>query len=485
MNCKRVCAGGAVLLLAVSTPVRAQPAADPAPPAPQPAPPAPAPQPAPPAPATQPAPPAPASQPAPVPAPASEHPPGTAAAAAPAPRSEEPQGDWETPHYDKGFVLVSSTKSAPMPFRLKLNHVSQFKYTNTKNVDDTWVDHLGNEQVVLKRNDIQLTRDVFYFTGFAFDRNLDFNVIVYTSSATLSATAAGYVGYVFHPAFALRAGFFSLPSLRAMTGTYPYFHGTDRSMAVNYMRPGFTQGVWANGEAVPGLNYIAMIGNSLNTLDISATRIDTEFAYSLSVWYDLNEFGHPWNDWEDHSKVALRLGSAGTYAREDRISDLSTASPENNSIFVSDGNLLFATGALAADVTLQVASYYLWAIDAGLKFQGFAINAEFYQRWLRSFEADGELPLDSMHDWGFEASAGYFVLRQLLELYGRASYVHGPFGTGIEGGGGLSFYPFPTRGIWINVEAMGIEDSPYGSVLYVYSAGQSGFLLQSQLLIRF
>jgi hypothetical protein len=398
---------------------------------------------------------------------------------------DEPEGDWETPHYDQGFVLVSSTESAPLPFRLKLNHVSQFKYTNTLNVDKTWVDHLGNEQEVLRRHDIQLTRDVFYFTGFVFDRNLDFNIIVYTSSATLSATAAGYVGYVFDKAFALRAGFFSLPSLRAMTGTYPYFHGTDRSMAVNYMRPGFTQGVWANGEALPGLNYIAMIGNSLNTLDVTAARIDTDFAYSLSVWYDLNEFGNAWNDYEDHGKVALRLGTAGTLAREDRISDLSTASPENNSIFISDGNLLFATGAVAPDVTVQLADYRLWAIDAGFKFHGLAINAEFYYRWLSDFEADGALPLDSMRDWGFEASAGYFVLRQRLEVYGRTSYIHGPFATAIEGGGGVNVYPFPTRGIWLNVEAMKIDDSPYGSVLYVYSAGQSGFLLQSQLLLRF
>ena len=101
---------------------------------------------------------------------------------------------------------------------------------------------------------------------------LDFNILLYTSSATLSATAAGYVGYVFGKAFALRAGFFSLPSVRSLTGTYPFFHSDDRSMATNYMRPGFTQGVWANGEPFPGFNYIAMIGNSLNTLDIAATQ---------------------------------------------------------------------------------------------------------------------------------------------------------------------------------------------------------------------
>ena len=45
-------------------------------------------------------------------------------------------------------------------------------------------------------------------------------------------------------------------------------------------------------------------------------------------------------------------GTAFTFAREDRLSDLSTASPENNPTFISDGTLLFATGALAPGVTV-------------------------------------------------------------------------------------------------------------------------------------
>ena len=62
----------------------------------------------------------------------------------------------------------------------------------------------------------------------------------------------------------------------------PFFHSTDRSMTTNYMRPGFTQGIWANGELFPGFNYIAMLGNSLNTLDISANKIDNRFAYATA-----------------------------------------------------------------------------------------------------------------------------------------------------------------------------------------------------------
>jgi hypothetical protein len=301
----------------------------------------------------------------------------------------------------------------------------------------------------------------------------------------LSATAAGYIGFVVGPALALRAGFFSLPSVRSLTGTYPFFHGVDRSMANNYMRPGFTQGIWANGELFPGFSYIAMVGNSLNTLDIAATRIDQNLAYSINVAYDVNHFGKAWNDYEYHDQPALRVGTAVTWAREDRLSDLAEASPENNATFISDGTLLFETGSMAPNVTVQLATYVMWAIDAGVKYRGLALNVEVYQRWLSHFVANGPLPQSSMFDWGFEASLGYFVLPRQLELYGRSSFIHGPFRTAVEAAPGFNWYPFGTRNVWFSSELVWISNSPYSSVLYVYSSGQTGFLIPVQFLLRF
>jgi hypothetical protein len=408
-----------------------------------------------------------------------------APASPPAPDADQPVGIWEPPHYDQGFVLVSAPKSAPLPYRLKLNHVSQFKYTNTMLVHATYTTHLGVVTDVNKRNDFQLTRDVFYFSGYVFDERLDYNIILYTSTADLTATAAGYVGYVFHKAFALRAGFFSLPTLREMTATYPYFAGTDRSMSVNYMRPGFTQGVWANGEPLPGLNYIAMVGNSLNTLNVAASRIDYRFAYAASVWYDLHDFGKAWNDYEDHQAPALRLGTAFTYAREDRLSDLSQSNPENNSTYMSDGTLLFGGGTLAPGVTVSLASVYIAEVDLGIKYRGLAFNTEWMARWLDDFEADGPLPIASMFDWGYDASLGYFAITKRWEPYFRSSLVHGPFATAFEEAVGSHVYPFHTRQVWLSAEVIAIKNCPYTSVLYIYTSGQTGLLFPVQLLVRF
>lgn len=406
--------------------------------------------------------------------------------AGPARDADHPDPDaFLTPHYKEGFVFVDPRDPKQTPYRLKLNHVSQFKYTNTLNVNETYTDHLGREKVVQRRHDIQLARDAFYFNGYVFDERLDFNLMIFTSTATLTATSAGYVGYVFDEGFALRAGYFSLPSLRSMTGTFPFFHGTDRSMANNYMRPGFTPGIWANGEPLPGFNYIAMLGNSLNTLDMKASVIDNRFAVGASVWYDLNQFGKAWNDFEHHSQPALRIGTAFTFSREDRLSNLSTANPENNATFISDGLLLFETGALVEGVTIELANFYLSAVDAGIKYRGLAFNVELYQRWLNDFEADGALPVESIYDWGMEASLGYFVLKSQLEAHARTSFVRGPFGNSVEGAVGFHWYPFGTRNVWLDAEGIWIDDSPFGSVFYVYSVGQSGFLLPVQFMLRF
>jgi hypothetical protein len=61
----------------------------------------------------------------------------------------------------------------------------------------------------------------------------------------------------------------------------------------------------------------------------------------------------------------------------------------------------------------------------------------------------------------------------------------GPFATAVEGAVGLRFYPFDTRNVWLDTEGIWIENSPFGSLYYIYSVGQTGFLLPVQFLLRF
>ena len=126
--------------------------------------------------------------------------------------------------------------------------------------------------------------------------------------------------------------------------------------------------------------------------------------------------------------MRIRVGTAFTRSREDRFSNLDQSSPENTSLYNSDGVLTFSTGAFAPGVTVDQATYRMWAADAGVKWSGLAINAQFFVRWLDDFEADGPLPLASTFDHGGELSAGYFVVPKKWMLYGRGSWVRGQFG---------------------------------------------------------
>ena len=85
---------------------------------------------------------------------------------------------------------------------------------------------------------------------------------------------------------------------------------------------------------------------------------------------------------------------------------------------------------------------------------------------------------------GAGITAGYFLTRS-FELFARSTLVHGPFATAIEESLGFTWYPFGTRQVWIDAEAVGIRNCPYGGGYYMYSVGHTGFVVPVQFLLRF
>jgi hypothetical protein len=263
-------------------------------------------------------------------------------------------------------------------------------------------------------------------------------------------------------------------------------------MADNFFRPGFTQGAWANGELGKGFNYLAFVGNSLNTLSITANKIDTKLAVSGSVWWEpLGWYGEPgksinmYDDYFAQKKVRLRIGTSYTRSPEDRFSNLDQSSPENTALYNSDGVLTFSTGAFAPGVTVDKALYKMSAIDGGFKYNGLALNAQYFRRWLSDFVADGPLPLDSMTDHGYELSASQFVIPKKLALYGRGSQVFGHFGDSYEYGGGLKWFFVPSERLWLSAELFRVHKAPYSGAFTPYTAGMNGWVPMVQTVIAF
>jgi hypothetical protein len=263
-------------------------------------------------------------------------------------------------------------------------------------------------------------------------------------------------------------------------------------MADNFLRPGFTQGAWAFGEPLKGLSYFGFVGNGLNTLNISANKIDTNLVLSGSVWWEpLGPYSEPgksrqmYDDYFALPNTRIRVGTSFTKSREDRFSELDQLTPDNTAIHNSDGVLFFSTGALALGVTVQEATYKMWAIDGGLKKSGFSVNGQYYFRWLNDFDADGPLPLASTYDSGFELSAGKFIVPKTLELYARGSKVFGQFANPYEYAGGLKWYFLPTERVWLTAELMRVHRSPYGGAFTPYTAGMTGWAPMIQTVLAF
>jgi hypothetical protein len=394
--------------------------------------------------------------------------------------------------YGQGIVLVQTPDDAKVPLLVNFNVNTQLRYLNTLNSKDTFTDHLGVVREVHNRNDITVNRAMFILGGYIFDKRLRYSFTVWTSAGAASIVVAGNIGWVFNKHLTVTGGYTGVPGSRSLVNTFPYYTATDRSMADNFFRPGFTQGVWASGEISKGLNYQAFVGNGLNTLSISAAKIDTNLLFSGSLWWEpLGNYAPPgksvnmYDDYFAQKKVRIRLGTSFTRSREDRFSNLDTSSPENTALYNSDGVLTFSTGAFAPGVTVDKALYKMWAIDGGLKYNGLAINGQYFMRWLNDFVTDGPIPVTSTFDHGYELSASYFVVPKKVLLYAKSSQVFGQFGNSYEYGAGVKWHFLRTERLWLNGEILRVSKAPYSGAFTPYTAGMNGWVPMLQTILAF
>jgi hypothetical protein len=438
------------------------------------------------------------SQSAPAATPQAATPPSAAPAPAPqvaaAPPAEESEGlvTRVAERYQDGVVIWQTPDDAKVPVLLKFNLDTQIRYLNSTSAEDTFTDHLGVVRDVNKRNDITVNRSMATLSGYVFDPRLRYNFRVWTAAGAASIVVAGNIGWQFNKAFTLMAGYTGVPGSRSLVNTFPYFQAIDRTMADNFFRPGFTQGIWASGELPHQLYYMAFVGNGLNTLNIAATKIDENLTYSGSLWWEpLGAYGpagksrNMYDDYFASPDLRIRLGTSFTSSREDRFSNLDTSSPENVSMHNSDGVLTFSTGAFASGVTVDKATYRMWAIDGGLKKNGWSVNGQYFFRWVDDFEADGPIPITSMFDHGFELSAAGFIRPRKLMAYGRGSMVFGEFRDSWEAAVGVKWYFVPTERVWLTAELMRTVDAPYGGTFTPYTAGMTAWVPMVQAVVAF
>lgn len=364
---------------------------------------------------------------------------------------------------------------------LKLSAYLLLRYLNQLPASQRFEDHLGREHPVDTRHDLQLQRLLVWASGFVYAEKLRYEVLFWAANGSARPTLVGSLAYLLNDAFKLYAGVTGLPGTRSMVGPFPYFFGTDRQLAAEFFRPGFTGGIWATGELFDKVGYKAMVGNNLNRIYQEGGPFNRSFAAAASVWVmpTTGEFGPRggFGDYELHKRVATRFGVSVTSSRESRGDQLAPVSPDNTQIRLSDSSLLFAEGALAPNLTVTRADYNLLAADAGLKIAGVHVQTEYFLRWIRNLRADGPLPVGRMLDHGFDVQVGVQVWPYRMELYAVTSHIFGRFGDSYEVGGGFNVYPLATRNFRLNATGLYVHRSAVSSPFGYYVGGQTGPIL--------
>ena len=410
-------------------------------------------------------------------------------AAAEPPREPTPQvATWGEFDPGKGFLVGRSSAG-----ELAISAYALVRYLNQMPDADTFTDHLGNERPVDGRNDIFPHRVIVWFKGWMGRPQLVYNIAFWTVNTTNQVALFGNLGYQFNRRVSVYAGINGNPGTRSLQGSHPYWLGHDRVMADEFFRPYFGSGVWVQGEAIDGLWYNVMLGNSNSALDIKATQLDREFTRSASVWWmpTTKEFGPKggYGDWENHDKVATRFGASMSFSPEQRYTNADNGSSGNTTLRLVDSVNVFDTGALAPGVTVEGVDFRILSIDAGLKYRGIFLQTEIYNRWLDNFITDGPIPVSSIHDTGFFVQAAFYPVPRRLELYGITSQVFGDSDAGFDNasefGGGLNFYPARTRDHRFNFQVLSVDASPVSSTFGYYVGGQTGTTVSAAFSVFF
>jgi hypothetical protein len=377
-----------------------------------------------------------------------------------------------------GFLLAKTDRAS-----LNLGLYLLARYINQLPSSETFTDHLGNVRPVQMRNDIMLHRVQLWLRGFFWDPKFRYEFLAWSVLAIQRTNLIGFLGYDFNKQISIYAGISGVPGTRSLLNIAPYFFGTDRFMADDFFRPGFTGGAWLSGEVLPGVRYKLMVGNSITQVGILAANLTRDLATGQTIWWmpTTGEFGPrgagAYGDYENHKKVATRIGISHVHSREDRFNQLADPSPDNTQIRLSDSVLLFETGSLAPGVTVQKANYNLTSADFGVKYRGVHIQTDYFYRWLDGFDTDGPVPQSHIIDRGVLIQGSAMLVPRRLELLGATSQIKGQFNNPAEWVAGINIYPGVGRYPKINVMLLRELFTAAGGTFGYYSGGQHGTTL--------
>ncbi len=360
---------------------------------------------------------------------------------------------------------------------LNLSGYMAARYLNQLPGVQSATDHLGRPINVAPRQDFQFHRVMLFSSGWLFHPNFQYSTFLWTVQDTNQVAVGGALYYRFGRHMTLGMGWNAYPGTLSLQGSHPYWESYDRVMADEFFRPYFSQGLFAQGEIIPKLQYRWMVGNNNSNLDVAAVKLDRDLsAGGALTWLPTTgEFGPrgAFGDYEWHESVATRFNLAYTYSPEERQSPIGTPAG-NTTLRLADSLNIFDTGALTNGVTVERTHYQMLSAAAGMKYHGFWLQGEGYGRRLDNFVADGKLPVGVVRDTGFYVQVAKMIVPNRFELYGATSYIFSDYGHPKEFIVGGNYYPWNTRNIRLNTQLINVGHSPVSSTFGFYVGQLTG-----------
>jgi hypothetical protein len=378
-----------------------------------------------------------------------------------------------------GFLLVDGEKG-----QIYMRLMTYVRYLNQKGLDDSYIDAFGSTKSVPIRQDIQLNKFFLPFAGWFLTPKFRYYLYVWSSNPSQGDPAqvvgAGNISYVFSRFVTLGGGITSLPSVRSTEGQFPYWLGVDdRLISDEFFRGSYTTGFWLKGEISTKLKYMAMIGNNLSTLGVSASQLDNEInttALMLQWLPTTGEFGlyGTFGDFDYHEKVATRVAGHYTHSREDKQSQPGSNGIENSQIRLTDGSVIFTPDLFGPGISVNKVTYDMSSLDAGVKYKGLSLEAEYYWRWLSDFTGSNTGGIADIDDHGFQVQSSAMAVKNTLQVYLSGAAINGRFGDASEVRFGANYYPMKERGLRLNAEWLHLNKAPVGYTAVPYPVGGNG-----------
>jgi hypothetical protein len=387
-----------------------------------------------------------------------------------------------------GFTVADTEAGS-----LNVSVYTYFRYLNQMDLDSTYTNAFGGTLPVQRRQDFQLQKVQIKTLGWVLSPNLRYFAYAWTSNANMGQGAqvivAGNLNYTFNERFTASVGINGLPGTRSLEGNFPYWLGLDtRLIADEYFRPSYTSGIWARGLITHKLRYQVMLGNNLSQMGINAAQL-RNYPNTLSsaiVWMPTTgEFGPGFGDFDNHEKVATRLGFHFTRSPENRQEQPDTQAFQNTQLRLSDGSIIFTPNLFGPGIIVSDATYWMSSFDGGVKYHGYALEGEYYLRWINDFKGPGTTHLRGLFDQGFQLQASTMVVPKTFQLYAGGSTIFGQYGTPWDTRIGANWFPWRNRVFRWNTEALYLFKSPVGYLALPYNVGSKGWVFHSNLELAF